>query len=49
MSDLKLSLVLDTGHANPATTRRYTLVSLDRMRAAVDAAARYGTPLHAVS
>lgn len=36
------------GHANPATTRRYTLVSLDRMRAAVDAAARYGSPLHAV-
>ena len=37
------------GHANPATTRRYTLVSLDRMRAAVDAAARYGSHLHAVS
>jgi integrase len=37
------------GHANPATTRRYTLVSLDRMRAAVDAAACYGARLHAVS
>jgi integrase len=40
------------GHANPATTRRYAAVSLDRMREAVDvvvAAASYGAPaLHAV-
>ena len=32
------------GHANPATTRRYTQVSVERMREAVDALAAYGTP-----
>jgi integrase/recombinase XerC len=33
------------GHADPATTRRYSLVAFDRMRAAVDGAAlAYATP-----
>jgi integrase len=36
------------GHDNPATTRRYTLVKLDRMRQAVDGTVRHGR-LRAVS
>lgn len=45
-----LAVVQDLlGHADPATTRRYSRVAFDRMREAVDVAAAYGAPgLHAV-